>query len=52
MLGEKVKFPVCLKMSKQMKREKKVQLTMFTVLTGQVDSVYYFCFVDINRTKK
>jgi len=32
-------------MSKQMKREKKNQLTVFT---GQVDSVY-FCFIMQNR---
>jgi len=39
-------------MSKQMKREKKNQLTMFfCCCNGQVDSVY-FRFIDINRTNK
>ena len=43
---------VCLKMSKQMKREKKMQLTVFLFCCkDQVDSVY-FRFIDITRTKQ
>jgi len=39
-------------MSKQMKREKNNQLTMFLFCCkGQVDSVY-FRFININRTKR
>jgi len=42
---------VCLKMSKQMKREKKIQLTVFLCFCkSQVDCVY-FRFIDINKTK-